>query len=245
LAKADPDGYTVGVVFDTHAVNPSLIPNLAFDTTRDLTPIMLVGTGGMALVAHPSEPYKSFRDVAAAAKAKPGSVSYGTIGAGSLGHLTMAQLGNQLGVEFNHIPYRGGGPLMNDAIGDQVPLAIGSVFLVSPYVTSGRLRAIAVTSAKPDPKLPGAEPIANQGVPGFEVYTWWGVFGPANMPAALVKRIYDEFAKALKTPEVADKLSAQGIEVLGAPPDQLDAFVRKEIPRWAKVIKDNKIKLGD
>jgi len=245
LAKADPDGYTIGVVFDTHAVNPSLIPNLPFDTTRDLTPIMLVGTGGMALVAHTSEPYKSFRDVVAAAKAKPGSVSYGTIGAGSLGHLTMTQLGNQLGVEFNHVPYRGGGPLMNDAIGDQVPLAIGSVFLVSPYVTSGRLRAIAVTSAKPDPKLPGAEPIANQGVPGFEVYTWWGVFGPANMPAALVKRIYDEFAKAVKPPAVADKLSAQGIEVLGAPPDQLDAFVRKEIPRWAKVIKDNKIKLGD
>ena len=245
LAKADPDGYTIGVVFDTHAVNPSLIPNLPFDTTRDLTPIMLVGTGAMALVAHASEPYKSFRDVVAAAKAKPGSVSYGTIGAGSLGHLTMAQLGNQLGVEFNHVPYRGGGPLMNDAIGDQVPLAIGSVFLVSPYVTSGRLRAIAVTSAKPDPKLPGAEPIANQGVPGFEVYTWWGIFGPANMPAALTKRIYDELAKAVKTPDVADRLSAQGIDVLAAPPDQLDAFVRKEITRWAKVIKDNNIKAGD
>jgi tripartite-type tricarboxylate transporter receptor subunit TctC len=245
LAKADPDGYTLGVVFDTHAVNPSLIPNLPFDTTRDLTPIMLVGTGAMALVAHVGEPYKSFRDVVAAAKAKPGSVSYGTIGAGSLGHLAMTQLGNQLGVEFNHVPYRGGGPLMNDAIGDQVPLAIGSVFLVNPYVTSGRLRAIAVTSAKPDPKLPGAQPIAAQGVPGFEVYTWWGVFGPAHMPPALVKRVYDEFAKAVKTPEVADKLSAQGMEVLGAPPEQLDAFVRKEIPRWAKVIQDNKIKLGD
>jgi tripartite-type tricarboxylate transporter receptor subunit TctC len=245
LAKADPDGYTLGVVFDTHAVNPSLIPNLPFDTTRDLTPIMLVGTGAMALVAHVSEPYKSFRDVVAAAKAKPGSVSYGTIGAGSLGHLTMTQLGNQLGVEFNHVPYRGGGPLMNDAIGDQVPLAIGSVFLVNPYVTSGRLRAIAVTSAKPDPKLPGVEPIAAQGVPGFEVYTWWGVFGPAHMPPPLVKRVYDELAKAIKTPEVADKLSAQGMEVLAAPPEQLDAFVRKEISRWAKVIKDNKIKLGD
>jgi tripartite-type tricarboxylate transporter receptor subunit TctC len=245
LAKAEPDGYTLGVVFDTHAVNPSLIPNMPFDTTRDLTSITLVGTGGMALVTHVSQPYKSFRDVVGAAKAKAGSVSYGTIGAGSLGHLAMAQLGNQLGVEFNHIPYRGGGPLMNDAIGNQVPLAIGSVFLVSPHVASGRLRAIAVTSAKHDPKLPGAEPIANQGVPGFEVYTWWGVFGPAKMPPALVKRIYDELAKALKTPDVADKLSAQGIEVLAAPPDQLDAFVRKEIPRWAKVIKDNNIKSGD
>jgi tripartite-type tricarboxylate transporter receptor subunit TctC len=245
LAKADPDGYTLGAVFDTHAVNPSLIPNLPFDTTRDLTPIMLIGTGGMALVTHISQPYKSFREVVAAAKAKAGSVSYGTIGAGSLGHLTMAQLGNQLGVEFNHVPYRGGGPLMNDAIGNQVPLAIGSVFLVSPHVASGRLRAIAVTSAKPDPKLPGAEPIANQGVPGFEVYTWWGIFAPANMPPALTKRIYDELAKAVKTADVADKLSAQGIDVLAAPPDQLDALVRKEITRWAKVIKDNNIKSGD
>src|SRR3989475_8676163 len=209
LAKADPDGYTLGIVFDTHAVNPSLIPNLPFDTLRDLTSIMLVGTGAMALVTHVSQPYKSFRDVVAVAKAKPGSVSYGTIGAGSLGHLAMAQLGNQLGVEINHIPYRGGGPLMNDAIGNQVPLAIGSVFLVSPYVSSGRLRAIAVTSAKPDPKLPGAEPIASQGVPGFEVYTWCGIVGPANMPAALTKRIYDELAKAVKTPEVPDKLAAQ------------------------------------
>src|SRR5438105_2659907 len=136
VAKAEPDGYTLAVVFDTHAVNPSLIPNLPFDTLKDLTPIMFVGTGGMALVTHPSQPYKSFRDVVAAAKAKPGSVSFGTIGAGSLGHLVMAQLGNQLGVQFNHIPYRGGGPLMNDAIGNQVPLAIGSVFLVKPYVAT-------------------------------------------------------------------------------------------------------------
>jgi len=245
LAKSDPDGYTIGVVFDTHAVNPALIPNLPFDTLRDLTPIMLVGTGGMALVTHTSQPYRSFGDVVAAAKAKPGSVSYGTIGAGSLGHLAMAQLGNQLGVEFNHIPYRGGGPLMNDAIGNQVPLAIGSVFLVQPYVSSGRLRAIAVTSAKPDPQLPGAAPIAAQGVPGFEAYTWWGVFGPANLPAALAHRIHEELAKAVKAPAVRDKLVAQGIDVQGGTPEQLDAFLRKEMPRWAKVVKDNNIKSGD
>src|SRR5947209_7826278 len=245
IAKADPDGYTIGIVFDTHAVNPALIPNLPFDTQKDLTPLMLVGTGGMALVTNVAQPYKSFKDVVAAAKAKPGSVAYGTIGAGSLGHLTMAQLGNQLRVEFNHVPYRGGGPLMNDAIGNQVPLAIGSVFLVSPYVTSGRLRAIAVTSAKPDPKLPGAQPIADQGVPGFDAYTWWGVFAPAKMPPALAKNIYEELAKAVKTPAVMEKLSAQGMEVLGAPPAELDEFVRKEMPRWAKVIKDNNIKAGD
>jgi len=245
IAKADPDGYTIGVVFDTHAVNPSLIPGLPFDTLKDLTPLMLVGTGGMALVANVAQPYKSFRDVVAAAKAKPGSVSYGTIGAGSIGHLTMAQLGNQLGVDFNHIPYRGGGPVMNDAIANQVPLAIGSVFLVKPHVDSGRLRAIAVTSLKPDSALPGAEPIANQGVPGFEAYTWWGVYAPGSMPPALAKRIYDELAKAINTPAVKEKLSGQGIDVRGAPGADLDAFVRREITRWAKVIKDNSIKAGD
>jgi tripartite-type tricarboxylate transporter receptor subunit TctC len=245
IAKAEPDGYTIGVVFDTHAVNSSLIPNLPFDTLKDLTPLMLVGTGAMALVTNVAQPYKSFKDVVAAAKAKPGSVAYGTIGAGSIGHLTMTQLGNQLGIEFIHVPYRGGGPLMSDAVGNQVPLAIGSVFLVSPHVASGKLRAIAVTSIKPDPSLPGVEPIAAQGVPGFEAYTWWGVFGPGNMPAALANRIYEELAKAIKAPAVREKLVAQGIEVSGAPGDQLDALVRKEIIRWAKVIKDNNIKSGD
>jgi tripartite-type tricarboxylate transporter receptor subunit TctC len=245
LAKAEPDGYTLGVVFDTHAANPSLIPNLPFDTLRDLSPVMLVGTGSMALVTPVAQPYRSFRDVIAAAKARPGSVSYGTIGAGSIGHLAMAQLGNQLGVEFNHIPYRGGGPLMNDAVGNQVPLAIGSVFLVSPHIASGRLRAIAVTSAKPDPKLPGVDPIASQGAPGFEAYTWWGVFAPGNMPPALTKRIHEEFAKAVHAPDVVEKLSAQGIEVRGTSPAELDTLVRSEIPRWAKVIRDNNIKSGD
>ncbi len=203
-------------MFDTHAANPSLIPNLPFDTLRDLTPVMLVGTGGMALVTPVTQPYSSFRDVVAAAKARPGSVSYGTIGAGSIGHLAMAQLGKELGVEFNHVPYRGGGPLMNDAIANQVPLAIGSVFLVSPHVASGRVRAIAVTSAKPDPKLPGVEPIAGQGVARIRgVY----VVGRSSVPPicrpGLAQRIYEELAKAVKAPDVVDKLSAQGIEVLG------------------------------
>ncbi len=245
LAKSEPDGYTLGVVFDTHAVNPALIPDLPFDTLKDLTPLMLVGTGGMALVCNAAQPYKSFKDVIAAARAKPGSVAYGTIGAGSIGHLTMTQLANQLNVELIHVPYRGGGPLMSDAIANQVPLAIGSVFLVSPHVASGKLRAIAVTSSKRDPSLPGAEPVAAQGVPGFEAYTWWGIYGPGHMPSALAGRIYAELAKAINTPAVREKLAAQGIDVSGAPGPKLDDFVRGEMARWAKVIKDNNIKSGD
>ncbi|MCM2326375.1 MAG: tripartite tricarboxylate transporter substrate binding protein [Lysobacter sp.] len=245
VAQAAPDGYTFGLVFDTHGVNPSLIPNMSFDTTKDLAPVMLVGTSPMAIVAHAGQPYKDFRDVLAAAKAKPGAVSFGSIGTGSLGHLAMAQAGNQLGLEFNHIPYKGGGPLMIDAVGGQVPLAIGTVFLVNPHVKGGKVKALGVTSAKASPQMPGVAPIADQGVPGFSALAWWGVIAPAGTPAPIVKRMHEELAKALKVPAVAEKLTAQGMEIVGGGPEEMDRFLKSEIARWAKVVKDNKIKAGD
>jgi len=245
VARAAPDGYTFAVVFDTHAVNPSLLPNLPFNTTKDLAPVMLIGTSPMAIVAHASQPYKDFRDVIAAARAKPGSVAFGSIGTGSLGHLAMAQIGNQLGLELTHVPYRGGGPLMNDAVAGQVPLAIGTVFLVSPHVKSGKVKALAVTSRTPDPSLPGARPLVDQGVPGFEALAWWGVFAPAGTPPAIVRRMHEELAKALKVPAVAERLTGQGMDLAGGDAEQLDRFVRAEIERWGKVVRDNKIKAGD
>lgn len=245
VARAAPDGYTFAVVFDTHAVNPSLIPNLPFNTTRDLAPVMLIGTSPMAIVAHASQPFNDFRAVIAAARSKPGSVAYGTIGAGSLGHLAMAQIGNQLGVEFTHVPYRGGGPLMNDAIAGQVPLAIGTVFLVTPHVKGGKVKALAVTSSVPDPQLPGALPVAQQGVPGFEAVAWWGIFAPAGTPPAIVQRMHEELAKALKVPSVAERLTGQGMTLRGGGPEELQTFLAAEMARWGKVVKDNNIKSGD
>lgn len=245
VARAAPDGYTYAVVFDTHAVNPSLIPNLAFDTTKDLASVMLIGTSPMAIVTHVSQPYKDFRDVIAAAKKGKGAVAYGSIGTGSLGHLAMAQIGNQLGVEFTHVPYRGGGPLMNDAVANQVPLAIGTVFLVTPHVKGGKVKALAVTSGKPDEQLSGALPLAQQGVPGFEALAWWGIFAPAGTPQPIVRKMHEELAKALKVPAVAERLTGQGMTIVGGGPQELDAFVGKEITRWAKVVKDNNIKSGD
>ena len=245
VARSAPDGYTFAVVFDTHAVNPALIPGLSFNTTKDLASVTLIGTSPMAIVAHTGQPYRDFRDVIAAAKAKPGSVAYGSIGSGSLGHLAMAQLGNQLGVEFTHVPYRGGGPLMNDAVAGQVPLAIGTVFLVSPHVKAGKVKALAVTSAKADASLPGAAPLVDQGAPGFEALAWWGVFAPAGTPQPIVRRLHDEIAKALKVPAVAERLNGQGMDVVGAGPEELDRFVQREIERWGKVVRDNKIKAGD
>ena len=245
VATSPPDGYTFGVVFDTHAVNPSLIPNIPFDTLKDLAPVMLVGTSPMAIVAHTSQPYKDFRDVITAVKRKAGSVAIGSIGTGSLGHLAITQIGKLQQVEFIHIPYRGGGPLMTDAIGGQVPLAIGSVFLVSPHVKGGKVKALAVTSEKPSPHLPGVQTVAEQGVPGFSALSWWGVIAPAGTPAAILKRMNEELNKALQTPAVAQKLNEQGIDIVGGGAEALDKFLRTEMTRWAAVVKENGIKAGD
>jgi tripartite-type tricarboxylate transporter receptor subunit TctC len=243
VSAAAADGYTFGFVFDTHAVNPSLIPNLAFDTVKDLAPVMLIGTSPMAIVAHPDQPYKNFREAIAAARNKP--VAIGSIGTGSLGHLAIVQIGEIAKVEFTHIPYRGGGPLMTDALGGQVPLAIGSVFVVNPHVKAGKLRALAVTSAKPSPQMPGVATVAEQGVPGFSALAWWGVVAPANTSPQFTWRMHKALAAALKDPAVAEKLTAQGMDLIGGSPVELDAFVRAEIARWAKVVADNKIKAGD
>jgi tripartite-type tricarboxylate transporter receptor subunit TctC len=243
VSTAPADGYTYGFVFDTHAVNPSLIPNMAFDTVKDLRPVTLIGTSPMVIVAHPDQPYKNFREAIAAAKTKP--IAIGSIGTGSLGHLAIAQISELTKAEFTHIPYRGGGPLVTDALGGQVPLAIGSIFVMNPHVKAGKLRALAVTSEKPSPQMPGVGTVAEQGVPGYSALAWWGVVAPANTSSQFTFRMYDAIKAALKDPAVAEKLTAQGMDVIGGSPVELDTFVRAEIARWAKVVSDNKIKAGD
>lgn len=245
VASAPGDGTTFGVVFDTHAVNPSLIPNLPFNTQKDLASVMLVGTSPMAIVTHPSQPFKDFRAVLAAANAKSSNIAIGSIGSGSLGHLAIAQIGNLLTVDMTHVPYKGGGPLMADAVGGQVPLAIGSIFLVNPHVRAGKLRALAVTSTKPSPAMPGVETVAEQGVSGFSALSWWGVIAPASTPAPIVRRLNEELAKALKNPDVAEKLRGQGMDIVGSSPEEMTRFMAGEVERWAKVVKDNRIKAGD
>lgn len=245
VAKAEPDGHTLVLVFDTHATNPTLIPNLGFNTTKDLAPITLIGTAPMAVVSPVNHPYKNFADVIAAAKANSGSVTYGSIGSGSLGHLAMSQIGNLVGTEFTHVPYRGGGPLMIDAVGGQIGVALGTVFLVNPHIKSGKLKALAVTSATPDPQLPGVAPIAAQGVPGFNALAWWAAYTSGGTPAPVLKKIQEEFVRALKTPAISEKLSAQGMDVVASSPEELEKFVQSEIDRWAKIIQSNKIRAGD
>ena len=244
-AKSPPDGYTFVVVFDTHAVNPSLIPNLPFDTAKDLVPIMLIATSPMALVTHSATPYKSLADVVAAAKAKPGAVGYGSIGTGSLGHLAMTQLQAQGGFQLTHVPYKGGGPLMQDAIAGHVPLAIGTTFLMSPHIDSKLVRPLAVTSSKRTAQLPAVPTVAEQGFPGFEAYAWWGILAPAGTPKPILERMHAELGKVLAQPAVRDKLTQQGMDIVASSSENFGKFVSGEMERWGKVVRDNKIKAGE
>ena len=245
VAKSPPDGYTFAVVFDTHGVNPTLIPNLPFDTLKDLAPVMIIGTSPMVIAKHPAVAFKDFKDIIAAGKVKADAVSFGTIGSGSLGHLAMLQIAGLAGTTFNHIPYKGGGPLVQDAIAGHVPLMIGTIFLAKPQIDAKMLVPLAVTSPKRSPRLPDVPTVAEQGVPGFESVAWWGVVAPAGTPPAIIAKLNDELVKALKTPEVAEKLSAQGMDVVGSKPEALQVLVQTEITRWSKVVKDNKIKAGE
>ncbi|MGH8673496.1 MAG: Bug family tripartite tricarboxylate transporter substrate binding protein [Burkholderiales bacterium] len=243
VAKARPDGYTFLFVFDTHAVNPSLIPGLPFDTVKDLAPVMLVGTAPMAIATNPSKPYKTFADVIAAAKAKPEAVSFGSIGNGSLGHLTMILVQQAAGIKLVHVPYKGGGPMMTDAMGGQIELGVASVAALGTHVKSGKLRAIAVTGDKRSHTMPDVPALAEQGFKGFSALAWWGIFAPAGTPKPILDKFHGELVKALGQADLRKTLTETlGMDLVVSSPDAQQKFLVGEIARWGKVVKDNGIK---
>ena len=245
VAKSDPDGYTFAVVFDTHGVNPSLIPNLSYDTKKDLVPVMLISRSAMMVAAHPSTGFKNFAEVVAASKKDPGKYAFASIGSGSLAHLALTQLQNQGNFQLTHVPYKGGGPALQDAVAGQVPLIAGTVFLISPQVDGKNLVPLAVTSAKRIAKYPEVKTMAEQGFPGYESVAWWGIFAPAKTPPAIIAAMNAALLKVLSEPTVRDRLSAQGMEIVASTPEEMGKFLHIEIDRGAKVIKDNKIKAGE
>jgi len=245
VAKAAPDGYTWLSVFDTHGVNPSLIPNMPFDTLKDLAPVMLIGTGAMVVTAHASTPVKTWGELVQAARAKPGSVNYGTIGSGSLAHLTMTAIGNQLKVDWTHVPYKGGGPLATDGVAGHVPFTMATYALWAPHLASGKLRPLAVTSPKRMTQLPDVPTLAESGVPGFEAQAWWGILAPAGTPQPIIARMNAELAKVLAIPAVQERLVQMGVVVSASTPDDFGKFVANEVGKWGKVVRENKIKAGE
>jgi tripartite-type tricarboxylate transporter receptor subunit TctC len=243
VAKSAPDGYTFVFVFDTHAVNPALIPGMTFDTAKDLAPVMLVGTAPMAITTHPSKPYKTFADVVAAAKAKPDAVSFGTIGNGSLGQLTMILVQQAAGIKMIHVPYKGGGPMITDAIGGQIELGVASVAAVGPHVKSGKLRAIAVTGDKRSHTMPDVPALAEQGYKGFSALAWWGIFAPTGTPKPIMDKFHAELVKALNQPDLRKTLTETlGMDLAVSSPEELQKFLLAEMARWGKVVRDNGIK---
>ncbi len=243
VAKSAPDGYTYVFVFDTHAVNPALIPNLPYDTVNDFAPVMLVGTAPMAIVANVAKPYRTFGDVIRAAKAKPEALSIGSVGNGSLGHLAMILLQQAGGFKVTHVPYKGGGPMMQDAMGGQIDLGIASVAALAANVKGGKLRALAVTGDKRSHTMPDVPTLAEQGFPGFSAFAWWGIFAPAGSPKPVLDKFHAELVKVLKQPNLRKQLTETlGMDLASSSPEALQKFLVGEIDRWGNVVRSNNVR---
>jgi len=243
-AKSPADGYTFLFVFDSHAVNAALVANLPYDTVRDFDPVMLVGTAPYAIATQAAKPWRSFADVVSAAKAKPESISIGSIGNGTLGHLLLVMAQQSGGFKVTHVPYRGGGPMSQDVLGGQIEMGVGSVALLAPQVKGGKMRAIAVAGDKRSSALPDVPTLIEQGFPGLTALAWWGIFAPAGTPKPVLEKFHAELVKAFNLPDVRKTLTETlGMDLAVSSPDQLRQWQADEMQRWGKVVKDNGIRV--
>ena len=241
VAKSSPDGSTWAMVFDNHAANPFVFPNMPSDTEKDLDPVQLIGTAPYVLSTNAQKPFKTLAEVVAAAKTKPGTLSYATVGAGSVGHLAMELLWKQAGVRLVHVPYRGGGPAMNDLIAGHVDLLIASTAQSVPFIQAGSIRALAQSGKTRTSTLANVPAIA-ESYPGFEAYAWWGVFAPAGTPKAIVSRFADELAASLREPGVAKQLNeTQQVTFALGGPEELRKFVSEQMRLWGPVAREHNI----
>ncbi len=241
VAKSSPDGSTWAMVFDNHAANPFVFPSMPFDTEKDLDPVQLIGTAPYVLSTNAQKPFKTLAEVVAAAKIKPGTLSYATVGAGSVGHLAMELLWKQAGVRLVHVPYRGGGPAMNDLIAGHVDLLIASTAQSVPFIQAGSIRALAQSGKTRTSTLANVPAIAEI-YPGFEAYAWWGVFAPAGTPKAIVSRFADELAASLREPGVAKQLNeTQQVTFALGGPEELRKFVSEQMRLWGPVAREHNI----
>jgi len=242
VAKAAPDGYTVLFTLNSHTVNPAIYAKLPFDTQKDFEPVGLVASLPQLLAVNPQVPYNTVAELVAAAKAKPGEVSYASVGVGSPGHLAGELLNLRAGIKTTHVPYRGGGPAVSDVIGGQVPLLWVSIPAAAQFVKTGKLKALAVSTVKRSAAFPDVPTVQEAGVADFEVDSWYAMFVPARTPKPIIDKLNAALNAVLKEPEIKDKLLAQGSEGVGGPPEALAQAVATELPKWAKLARDAQIK---
>jgi tripartite-type tricarboxylate transporter receptor subunit TctC len=235
VAKAPPDGYTLLMVSASFSVNPSLHSKLPFDSIKDLTPVTLTAFIPYVMVVHPSAPARTLQELIAYAKSKPGELNYGA--AGTQNQLAIELLKLKTGISMVHVAYRGASLVVTDLVGGQIQVALGTSLAVLPHVNSGRLRALAVTSARRVSAVPDLPTIAESGVPGFDVSAWNGVFVPAGVPAPIVAKLNADIAAAVKAPELRARLTAEGGDVVGNSSEEFARFIRNDIAMWAKVVK--------
>jgi len=240
VARSAADGYTMllgnnGIL----AVNVSLYPKIAFDPVKDFAPVVLVASQPNILVVHPAVAAGSVKDLIALAKARPGQLNYASPGAGTTGHLAAELFKRMAGVSYTIIPFKGGGPAALAMLSGECQFTFATALSVQPHIKSGKLRALAVTTARRSASFPDLPTVAEAAVPGFDAITWHGVVVPARTPQAVIARLNREFNKLLQTPDMRERLMTLGSEVIGGEPKQLTEYMRVEIPRWAKVIKES------
>jgi tripartite-type tricarboxylate transporter receptor subunit TctC len=238
VAKAKPDGYTLVIVSTAHVISPHLYKQMPYDALKDFAPVMKIAEGPYVLVVHPSLPVKSVGELIALAKAQPGKIDYASSGNGSAQHLVGALFVNMSGAELTHVPYKGSNQAMNDLLGGQVKVSFAGVPNVLPNVTSGKLKALGVSTARRYAEMPDVPTIAEAGVPGYDATIWLGVLAPPGTPREIVQKINAEITKVLSTPESRRLMASAGVEVATSTPEEFSRLMQSEMERWGKVVRD-------
>ena len=236
-AKAPPDGYTIFMAYHQHTINAALIPKLPYHPVNDFTPVTQLTAAGVILVVHPSTPVTNFKEFMQWTKNFKGPLNYGSAGHGSGGHLAAELYNMMTGVKSNHIPYKGAGPTLIDLSGGHFHFAFAGMLAAQPFIKSGKLRAIAVTSPKRAPGLDNIPTVAESGLPGFEVLGWYGVLAPAKLPKPILTLLHTEFVKIINQPDVKSRILSEGADTVGSSPEEFRKYLLADVAKWAKVVK--------
>jgi len=240
LAKAPPDGYTIGGgTISSHAINASLYSRLPYDPVTSFAPITLYATQPNVLLVHPSVPARDLAEFIKLLQAGPDKYSFGSAGSGTSQHISGELFKSMAGVRMQHVPYKGSGPMMTDLLGGQLPAAVDNIATAIPHMKAGKLRALAVTTSKRSGAAPDVPTFAEQGLAGYELSSWQAVFAPAGTPQPIVDRLYTEISRFLKTPEIQKRFADLGLDPSGMPPQELAALIKADVPRLGKVVRDS------
>lgn len=243
VAKSPPDGHTLLITSPEFAINPSMRSKMPYDTLKDFAYISQLASGQFMIACHPSVPVKSAKDLIALARARPGQLTYGTSGAGGINHLAGELLQSMSGIKWLHIPFKGAGPAMIAAMGGETEFAIASTIGMVGHIKAGKLRGVAVTGTQRYAELPNVPTVAESGVPGYSVTGWYGFYAAAGTPQDIVRKLHEESRRALASPDIKDKLIKAGNEPVGSSPAEFVAFVRAELDKWAKVVKQANLRI--